>query len=153
MMWDLVLGYENPWWHAAKKANDQRLKELLDADEGQNVDSMDDKGRTTLFFAAGVSSEKCGLALAQLGGVYRNSQLAMSTPVSWKKKRITRAAPPWASLRPRSRRKNPSNQPHAIHEKNGAGPGMLLEKPIPLGLSVISKNSSSEPYARDVHSW
>jgi signal recognition particle protein len=46
MTWALEFGYENPWWQAAKKADDQRLKELLHADEGWNVDSMDDKGRT-----------------------------------------------------------------------------------------------------------
>ncbi|KAG0584680.1 hypothetical protein KC19_3G227600 [Ceratodon purpureus] len=64
---DLVFGYENPWWQAAKKADDLKLKELLDEDEGRNVDSIDEKGRTALFFAAGIGSEKCVRMLLEEG--------------------------------------------------------------------------------------
>ena len=62
-----MFGYENPWWQAAKKADDQKLKELLDVDEGRNVDSIDEKGRTALFFAAGIGSERCVRMLLEQG--------------------------------------------------------------------------------------
>lgn len=43
------------------------MKELLEGDEGRNVDSIDEKGRTALFFAAGIGSEKCVRMLLEEG--------------------------------------------------------------------------------------
>ena len=165
---------------------------------------MDDKGRTALFFAAGVSFEKCGLALAQLEGIHHIAPCSRLCPHRCRE-RLARVLEgkdnqgcfPWALLCPRSCRNSPSNQPNAICQKNGARPCMLLKKPIlhhrgsffwlqseggissawcvlggnyshllrkrlcsqkkepylPLRLSVILKNSSSEPCARDVRRW
>lgn len=62
----MVSEYETPWWQAAKKAEDQKLKELLEY-EGRDVNSIDDNGRTALFFAAGLGSEKCVKMLLEEG--------------------------------------------------------------------------------------
>lgn len=63
---DLVAEFETPWWQAAKKAEDQKLKELLEY-EGRDVNSIDENGRTALFFAAGLGSEKCVKFLLEEG--------------------------------------------------------------------------------------
>jgi len=63
---DVVSEYELPWWQAARKADDQKLKELL-AYEGRDVNCIDENERTALFFAAGMGSEKCVRLLTELG--------------------------------------------------------------------------------------
>nr|XP_043608089.1 signal recognition particle 43 kDa protein, chloroplastic [Erigeron canadensis] len=64
---DVVAEYENPWWIAAKKADDRKLKEILDSDDGRDVDAVDSDGRTALLFVAGLGSESCVRTLVEAG--------------------------------------------------------------------------------------
>lgn len=64
---DVVAEYESPWWTAAKKADDAALKALLESGDGRDVDAVDENGRTTLLFAAGLGSEACVQILADAG--------------------------------------------------------------------------------------
>lgn len=63
---DVVSEFETPWWQAAKKAEDTKLKELLEY-EGRDVNSIDENKRTALFFAAGIGSERCVRMLLEEG--------------------------------------------------------------------------------------
>lgn len=64
---DVVAEYENPWWMAAKKADDSALKQLIEADDGRDIDAVDNDGRTALLFVAGLGSEACVRILAEAG--------------------------------------------------------------------------------------
>lgn len=64
---DVVAEYESPWWTAAKKADETALKELIEADDGRDVDAVDNDGRTALLFVSGLGSEACVKVLAEAG--------------------------------------------------------------------------------------
>lgn len=64
---DVVAEYETPWWTAAKKADESALKNILDSDDGRDVDAVDSDGRTALLFVAGLGSEPCVKLLAEAG--------------------------------------------------------------------------------------
>ncbi|XP_054785664.1 signal recognition particle 43 kDa protein, chloroplastic [Prosopis cineraria] len=64
---DVVAEYETPWWTAAKKADESVLKQLIDADDGRDIDAVDGDGRTALLFVSGLGSEPCVRALAEAG--------------------------------------------------------------------------------------
>lgn len=64
---DVVAEYETPWWTAAKKADENALRTLVDADDGRDVDAVDSDGRTALHFVAGLGSEPCVRILAEAG--------------------------------------------------------------------------------------
>ncbi|GMN38252.1 hypothetical protein TIFTF001_007486 [Ficus carica] len=64
---DVVAEYETPWWTAAKKADENALRALVDADDGRDVDAVDSDGRTALHFVAGLGSEPCVRILAEAG--------------------------------------------------------------------------------------
>ncbi|KAK9944300.1 hypothetical protein M0R45_009873 [Rubus argutus] len=64
---DVVAEYDSPWWTAAKKADEAALKELLDAEEDRDVDTVDSDGRTSLLFVSGLGSEPCVRVLAEAG--------------------------------------------------------------------------------------
>lgn len=63
---DVVSEYETPWWQAARKADEEKLKEILE-DEGRDVNIIDENKRTAIFFAAGLGSEKCVRFLVEAG--------------------------------------------------------------------------------------
>lgn len=66
---DVVAEYESPWWTAAKKADENALKRLIEAaeEDGRDVDAVDADGRTALLFASGLGSEACVRLLAEAG--------------------------------------------------------------------------------------
>ncbi|KAK7312194.1 hypothetical protein VNO77_35878 [Canavalia gladiata] len=64
---DVVAEYETPWWTAAKKADESALKQLIEADDGRDVDAVDSDRRTALLFVAGLGSEPCVRMLAEAG--------------------------------------------------------------------------------------
>ncbi|KAF3434804.1 hypothetical protein FNV43_RR21890 [Rhamnella rubrinervis] len=66
---DVVAEYESPWWTAAKKADENALKRLLEAaeEDGRDVDAVDAEGRTALLFVSGLGSEACVRLLAEAG--------------------------------------------------------------------------------------
>ncbi|KAI3706708.1 hypothetical protein L6452_24631 [Arctium lappa] len=64
---DVVAEYENPWWIAAKKADDRALKEIIESADGRDVDAVDNDGRTALLFVAGLGSESCVRTLVEAG--------------------------------------------------------------------------------------
>lgn len=64
---DVVAEYETPWWTAAKKADDSALKSLLEANDGRDVDAVDEDGRTALLFVSGLGSEPSVKLLAEAG--------------------------------------------------------------------------------------
>ncbi|KAK9286833.1 hypothetical protein L1049_015238 [Liquidambar formosana] len=64
---DVVAEYETPWWTAAKKADDSALQQLIAADDGRDVDAVDESGRTALLFVSGLGSEQCVRLLAEAG--------------------------------------------------------------------------------------
>ncbi|KAJ1428163.1 V-type ATPase subunit E [Sesbania bispinosa] len=64
---DVIAEYETPWWTAAKKADESALKNLVDADDGRDIDAVDADGRTALLFVAGLGSEPCVRILAEAG--------------------------------------------------------------------------------------
>ncbi|KAJ0616362.1 putative signal-recognition-particle GTPase [Helianthus annuus] len=64
---DVVAEYENPWWVAAKKADDRALKEIISSGDGRDVDAVDGDGRTALLFVAGLGSESCVRVLVDAG--------------------------------------------------------------------------------------
>ncbi|CAM6119090.1 unnamed protein product [Calypogeia fissa] len=65
---DVVDEFEKPWWQAARKADADKLKELLEDEELQrDVNAIDENERNALFFAAGLGSEKCCRLLIEYG--------------------------------------------------------------------------------------
>ncbi|XP_028777636.1 signal recognition particle 43 kDa protein, chloroplastic-like [Neltuma alba] len=64
---DVVAEYETRWWTAARKADEAALKQLIDADDGRDIDAVDSDGRTALLFVSGLGSEPCVRALAEAG--------------------------------------------------------------------------------------
>ncbi|CAK9153929.1 unnamed protein product [Ilex paraguariensis] len=64
---DVVAEYETPWWTAAKKADDSALKQIIEADDGRDIDAVDEDGRTALLFVVGLGSEPCAKLLAEAG--------------------------------------------------------------------------------------
>ncbi|KAL8227059.1 hypothetical protein R6Q57_016891 [Mikania cordata] len=64
---DVVAEYENPWWVAAKKADERTLKEIIESGDGRDVDAVDSDGRTALLFVAGLGSESCVKTLVNAG--------------------------------------------------------------------------------------
>lgn len=64
---DVVAEYETPWWTAAKKADENALKQLIEADDLRDVDAVDSDGRTALLFVSGLGSERCVKLLAEAG--------------------------------------------------------------------------------------
>ncbi|KAH7518329.1 hypothetical protein FEM48_Zijuj09G0159800 [Ziziphus jujuba var. spinosa] len=64
---DVVAEYETPWWTAAKKADHNALKRLIEADDGRDIDAVDSDGRTALLFVSGLGSEECVRILAEAG--------------------------------------------------------------------------------------
>ncbi|PWA67407.1 signal recognition particle 43 kDa protein [Artemisia annua] len=64
---DVVAEYESPFWMAVKKGDDGKLKEILDLDDGRDVDAVDPDGRTALLFVAGLGSEACVRLLVEAG--------------------------------------------------------------------------------------
>ncbi|KAJ4715897.1 signal recognition particle 43 kDa protein, chloroplastic [Melia azedarach] len=64
---DVVAEYESPWWTAAKKADEMALKELIEAEDGRDIDAVDSDGRTALLFVSGLGSEQCVRLLAEAG--------------------------------------------------------------------------------------
>ena len=64
---DVLAEYESPWWTAAKKADDAALRQILDSDDGRDVNAADSDGRTALLFVAGLGSEPCVRLLAESG--------------------------------------------------------------------------------------
>lgn len=64
---DVVAEYESPWWTAAKKADETALKELIEAEDGRDVNAVDNDGRTALLFVSGLGSEACVRVLAEAG--------------------------------------------------------------------------------------
>ncbi|KAL5791256.1 hypothetical protein ACOSQ2_006144 [Xanthoceras sorbifolium] len=64
---DVVAEYETPWWTAAKKADESALKQLIDSDDGRDIDAVDKDGRTALLFVSGLGSEPCVRVLAEAG--------------------------------------------------------------------------------------
>ncbi|KAL2230659.1 UNVERIFIED_CONTAM: Signal recognition particle protein, chloroplastic [Sesamum indicum] len=64
---DVVAEYETPWWTAAKKADDTALKQLIESNDGRDIDAVDQDGRTALLFVSGLGSEQCVQLLAEAG--------------------------------------------------------------------------------------
>ncbi|CAN4079307.1 unnamed protein product [Withania somnifera] len=64
---DVVAEYETPWWNAAKKPDESALKELIEAEDGRDVNAVDEDGRTALLFVSGLGSEPCVKLLAEAG--------------------------------------------------------------------------------------
>ncbi|KAK2665665.1 hypothetical protein Ddye_004239 [Dipteronia dyeriana] len=64
---DVVAEFETPWWTAAKKADDSALKQLIEAEDGRDIDAVDKDGRTALLFVSGLGSEPCVKVLAEAG--------------------------------------------------------------------------------------
>ncbi|KAI3448679.1 hypothetical protein Pfo_005344 [Paulownia fortunei] len=64
---DVVAEYETPWWTAAKKADDAALKQLIESNDGRDIDAVDEDGRTALLFVSGLGSEQCVQLLAEAG--------------------------------------------------------------------------------------
>ncbi|KAL3697098.1 hypothetical protein R1sor_011174 [Riccia sorocarpa] len=65
---DLTAEYETPWWQAARKADADKLKALLEAEDVQrDVNEIDENQRTALHFAAGLGSEKVVNLLIEYG--------------------------------------------------------------------------------------
>lgn len=64
---DVVAEYETPWWTAAKKADDAALKQLIESNDGRDIDAVDQDGRTALLFVSGLGSEQCVQLLAEAG--------------------------------------------------------------------------------------
>ncbi|KAM7255948.1 hypothetical protein ACFE04_011689 [Oxalis oulophora] len=65
---DVVAEYETTWWNAAKKADANALRQLLNAeDDYRDVDAVDKDGRTALHFVSGLGSEECVKVLAEAG--------------------------------------------------------------------------------------
>lgn len=64
---DVVAEYETPWWTAAKKSDESALKSILEANDGRDVDAVDEDGRTALLFVSGLGSEPCVKLLAEAG--------------------------------------------------------------------------------------
>lgn len=66
---DVVAEYESPWWTAAKKADENAFKRLIEAaeEDGRDVDAVDADGRTALLFVSGLGSEACVRLLAEAG--------------------------------------------------------------------------------------
>ncbi|XP_010526546.1 PREDICTED: signal recognition particle 43 kDa protein, chloroplastic [Tarenaya hassleriana] len=66
---DVVAEYETPWWNAAKKADEQALRQLLETAEadGRDINAVDGDGRTALLFVAGLGSEPCVRLLGEAG--------------------------------------------------------------------------------------
>lgn len=64
---DVLAEYETPWWTAAKKADEEALRRLIEAEDGRDVDAVDGDGRTALLFVSGLGSEGCVKALADAG--------------------------------------------------------------------------------------
>lgn len=62
---DVVAEYDSPWWNAAKKADEDALRRLID--ESRDVDAVDSDGRSALHFVAGLGSEPCVRLLAEAG--------------------------------------------------------------------------------------
>lgn len=64
---DVVAEYESPWWTAAKKADDAALRQIVESDDGRDIDAVDENGRTALLFVSGLGSEPCVRLLAESG--------------------------------------------------------------------------------------
>ena len=64
---DVVAEYETPWWTAAKKADESALMQLIDSEDGRDIDAVDGDGRTALLFVSGLGSEPCVRLLAEAG--------------------------------------------------------------------------------------
>lgn len=64
---DVIAEYETPWWTAAKKADEAALKDLVERNDGRDVNAVDEDGRTALMFGAGLGSEPCVRILAEAG--------------------------------------------------------------------------------------
>ncbi|KAL5561284.1 hypothetical protein UlMin_031031 [Ulmus minor] len=64
---DVLAEYETPWWTAAKKADENALKQLIDAGDERDIDAVDPDGRTALLFVSGLGSEPCVKLLAEAG--------------------------------------------------------------------------------------
>lgn len=64
---DVVAEYESPWWTAAKKADESALENLINSDDGRDIDAVDGDGRTALIFVSGLGSEPCVKLLAEAG--------------------------------------------------------------------------------------
>ncbi|PIN23407.1 26S proteasome regulatory complex, subunit PSMD10 [Handroanthus impetiginosus] len=64
---DVVGEYETPWWTATKKADDAALKQIIESDDGRDIDAVDQEGRTALLFVSGLGSEQCVQILAEAG--------------------------------------------------------------------------------------
>ncbi|XP_010103301.2 signal recognition particle 43 kDa protein, chloroplastic [Morus notabilis] len=64
---DVVAEYETPWWTAAKKADENALRALVEAEDGRDVNAVDSDGRTALHFVSGLGSEPCVKILAEAG--------------------------------------------------------------------------------------
>ncbi|XP_059294044.1 signal recognition particle 43 kDa protein, chloroplastic isoform X2 [Lycium ferocissimum] len=64
---DVVAEYETPWWNVAKKPDESALKKLLEADDGRDVNAVDEDGRTALLFVSGLGSEPCVKLLVEAG--------------------------------------------------------------------------------------
>ncbi|KAL0375613.1 UNVERIFIED_CONTAM: Signal recognition particle protein, chloroplastic [Sesamum calycinum] len=64
---DVVAEYETPWWTAAKKADDTALKQLIESNDGRDIDAVDQDGRTALLFVSGLGSEQCVQLLSEAG--------------------------------------------------------------------------------------
>ncbi|XP_057539445.1 signal recognition particle 43 kDa protein, chloroplastic [Amaranthus tricolor] len=66
---DVVSDYETPWWTAAKKADANELKKIMEQPESsaRDVDAVDSDGRTALHFVAGLGSDTCIMLLATYG--------------------------------------------------------------------------------------
>eukprot|EP00270_Netrium_digitus_P014423 TRINITY_DN4896_c1_g1_i1.p1 TRINITY_DN4896_c1_g1~~TRINITY_DN4896_c1_g1_i1.p1 ORF type:complete len:442 (+),score=121.15 TRINITY_DN4896_c1_g1_i1:100-1425(+) len=62
---DVKAEFEEPWWQAARKADDGKLTELLE--QGRDPNAIDVNNRTALFFAAGMGSEKSVRLLVDAG--------------------------------------------------------------------------------------
>ncbi|GAB4853107.1 hypothetical protein Ancab_017291 [Ancistrocladus abbreviatus] len=66
---DVLAEYETPWWTAAKKADESALRRLIEsaAEDGRDIDAVDDDCRTALHFVSGLGSEQCVRLLAEAG--------------------------------------------------------------------------------------
>ncbi|GAA0156867.1 homeodomain transcription factor [Lithospermum erythrorhizon] len=64
---DVVAEYETPWWSAAKKADESALREIIEFEDGRDIDAVDNDGRTALLFVSGLGSEPCVKLLASSG--------------------------------------------------------------------------------------
>eukprot|EP00475_Leptophrys_vorax_P027230 TRINITY_DN3881_c0_g1_i1.p1 TRINITY_DN3881_c0_g1~~TRINITY_DN3881_c0_g1_i1.p1 ORF type:complete len:430 (+),score=37.60 TRINITY_DN3881_c0_g1_i1:107-1396(+) len=62
---DLVAGFEEPWWTAARKGDEAALVKLLE--DGRDVNAIDTNGRTALLFAAGLGNEQLVRTLLAAG--------------------------------------------------------------------------------------